>query len=89
MRFEAPETWRIRQLGALKGLAPDEAKAELERVDHARTELRRSYARQDTDSQAFDLTVDCSSFSIDEVAALVLAVLRGRGLLRADGSSRA
>ncbi|MBN8218228.1 MAG: cytidylate kinase family protein [Spirochaetes bacterium] len=79
LRFEAPESWRIEQVCRMMNLGYEAAKEQMAKVDQERRALREIYGDSTVQGPAFDLTFDCSAFSLEDVVAVLLLTMRRRG----------
>jgi hypothetical protein len=81
VRFEAPESWRVAQVCRMMNLDPEAARSHMAKIDIERQTLRELYRTTEDRHLRFDLTFDCSAFSLDDVVAMVLLTMRRRGWL--------
>ena len=74
VRVVAPIECRARGLVEREGLSEDEARAAISRIDRERAKfMSHSYLRDVADPTAYDLTVNASTFSDEQMVDVVLA----------------
>lgn len=80
VRIRAPLEWRAERHGLQHCLSAAQAHKALERDDRAReTYIRQLYGRRIDDPANFDVVVDGSRFSTEEIVDLLLVAARWRG----------
>lgn len=79
--LEAPLEWRTVRISENFKISPEEAKKAAIDVDKKRKEFREYFQGKDSDYTRFDLTVNCMSFSIEEIVHIILRVAEIRKLV--------
>ena len=80
VRLEAPEAWRVKQIAFREGLTETQAKLRVQEETEQREYLRKIYERKHAHKTPFNLTFDCSVFSLAQIATLVYRALKLKGL---------
>jgi cytidylate kinase len=78
LRFEAPHDWRVRQICHMMKVDPEEAGEKILREDRERDALLAIYGGAPGSRPTFDLSFDCSAFTLEDVLEVVLTVMRRR-----------
>lgn len=76
IRLEAPEAWRVKQVAFRDGIGETEAKMVVQKREEQREYLRKIYERKFPGGPAFDMVFDCSTFSLAQIAQLVVHAMR-------------
>ncbi len=81
LRLEAPDDWRVRQVSAEEGLDEMQARQRIHEVEAQRDYLRHIYELKFPRKPAFQITYDCSAFSISELARHIAAMMKIKGMI--------
>ncbi len=81
VQLEAPMEWRTVRIAENFKISHDEAKKAAMDVDKKRKEFRDYFQGKDTDYTRFDLTINCMTFSIEEIVHIILRVAEIRKLV--------
>ena len=81
VNLEAPMEWRIMRIAETYKISPEEAKKTAIDIDKKRNEFREYFQGKDTDYTRFDLTINCMSFSIEEIVHMILKAAEIRKLV--------
>jgi Cytidylate kinase-like family len=84
VRLEAPYEWRVRQIASRTGMPLPQARVHLDQVERQRNYLRQLHELHTQVRTPFDVTYDCSQWSLTQIARHVVCLARFRGLLRPD-----
>jgi hypothetical protein len=79
VRLEAPEAWRVKQIAFREGLSETQAKIRLQEESEQREYLYKIYERKYPRKPAFNLSFDCSKFSLAQIATLIHRAMKLRG----------
>jgi len=79
--LEAPMEWRTVRIAENFKISQDEARKSAIEVDIKRREFREYFQGKDTDYTRFDLTINCMTFSIEEIVHIILRVAEIRKLV--------
>jgi cytidylate kinase len=82
IRLEAPDDWRVRQVSAEEGLDAIQARQKIHEVEAKRDYIRHIYELKFPRRPAFQITYDCSGFSVSEIARHIIAMMKIKGLIR-------
>ena len=82
VRLEAPDGWRVRQVSAEEGLDAIRARQKIHDVEAQRDYLRHIYELKFPRKPAFQITYDCSAFSVSELAEHIVAMMKIKGMIR-------
>ncbi|MBW2702788.1 MAG: cytidylate kinase-like family protein [Deltaproteobacteria bacterium] len=80
VRLEAPEDWRIERVAIRQGIDRDSAAILVRTRDAARDYLRRLYESTHPGRSAFQLTYNSASFSNEQIAEHIVAMLKIKGI---------
>lgn len=80
INLEAPLEWRIDMISQKYEMTPEQAKKFIMNIDKKRENFRNLFYGKNTDYTRFDITFDCMSFSIDEIADIILQSMKIRKL---------
>jgi CMP/dCMP kinase len=75
----APREWRVARVARGAGIRREDAEAELDRVDRARSAyIREWYGLTFGDLRSYDLCIDASRLDAEQCTALIVAAVRAR-----------
>lgn len=83
VRIEAPKDWRIVRVSRRDDMLKEAAASKLEKIEKERSHLRDIYEEKNPRKPAFNLTIDNSRFTLDEIADQVIYAMEQKGLLKA------
>jgi cytidylate kinase len=72
--LEAPLEWRTVRIAENFKISEEEARKAAIDVDKKRKEFREYFQGKESDYTRFDLTINCMSFSIEEIVHIILKV---------------
>ena len=73
--LRAGRAWRIEQLAHRYGIAPDDARQRIERIDEARVRYQKHYFASDLyDSRQYDVVLNTESLGLELAIAIVTSV---------------
>lgn len=81
IRLEAPEEWRIRQIAFRDQIGMDEAGKRIRQIEKERSYLREIYEKRFPRKPAWNLTYDCSVFSLAQIAQQVVQAMRMKDMV--------
>jgi len=81
IRLEAPEDWRIKQVSFREGLSEEQAREKIKEIDQERKFLRGMYEIRFHHGPAFDITYDCSVFTLTQIAQHVIGMMQLRKMI--------
>jgi len=81
IRIEAPKEWRIARVCLREQLSKEQASARIDEIDSQRQYLREMYEKQNSRLPAFNLLVDNSVFSKEQLVELVLFAMEQKNLI--------
>ena len=81
VRIEGPREWRITRVSYREKLKRQAAIARIEEIEKQRKHLRKIYEEKNPREPAFNLLIDNSMFSIEEIADLVLFAMEQKKLV--------
>ncbi len=81
IRIEAPKEWRIARVCLREQLSKDQASSRIDEIDGQRQYLREMYEKQNSRLPAFNLLVDNSVFSKEQMVELVLFAMEQKNLI--------
>ena len=76
---EAPEDWRSRQIAQREGIGEKKARERIRVIEHEREYLRKIYEAKFGQKPAFNITYDCSRFSLVQIAQQVVLAMKLKG----------
>ena len=79
--LEAPLEWRTVRIAENYKISQEEAKKSAIDVDKKRKEFREYFQGKNSDYTRFDLTINCMSFSIEEIVHIIQKVAEIRKLV--------
>lgn len=71
IKLIAPIEWRIQKIMEFKNISWEEASVKVQKGDYNRQQFLRFYLGDSDLSDHFDLTLNCSSFKVEELAVLI------------------
>jgi hypothetical protein len=83
VRIEAPKEWRIVRVSRRDDMLKDAAASKLEKIEKERSHLRDIYEEKNPRKPAFNLTIDNSRFTLDEIADQIIFAMEQKELLKA------
>jgi hypothetical protein len=83
VRIEAPKEWRIVRVSRRDDMLKDAAATKLEKIEKERSHLRDIYEEKNPRKPAFNLTIDNSRFTLDEIADQIIFAMEQKELLKA------
>ena len=86
VRLTAPLKWRLRQIMEKNNLSLREANEFIEKTEKERENLRNHIAGDKGKEDEFDLTINLSRISIQEVISLIYSAAKTRGMIEASKS---
>lgn len=81
IRLEAPYEWRVRQIASRTGMPLPQARVHLDQIERQRNYLKQLHEFHANVKTPFDVTYDCSGWSLAQIARHVVCLARFRGLL--------
>lgn len=81
IRLEGPYDWRVKQVAFREGLNETQAKLVIGEKEQERDYLRKLYEAKSKKTTPFDLTYDCSQFTLTQIAQHVAYALKLKGML--------
>jgi len=81
INLEAPLEWRCLRVSENYHITPAEARKTAMEVDKKRKEFRDYFQGKDTDYTRFDLSINCMTFSIEEIVLLLIKAAEIRKLI--------
>lgn len=82
INLEAPLDWRKLRVAEKYNISFSEAEKTIHDIDKSRKELREYFQGKNTDYTQFDITFNCMTLSIDEIASIILKAIEERKLLK-------
>ncbi len=79
VRLEAPEHWKVKQIAFREGLSETQSKVQLNEETERRTYLRKIYEKKYPHKPPFNLTFDCSVFSLAQIATITHHAMKLKG----------
>ncbi|MCE5279878.1 MAG: cytidylate kinase family protein [Planctomycetaceae bacterium] len=76
VRVEAPENWRVKQVAFREGLGETQARLRIRAMEEEREYLRRMYETSASQRPRFNVTYDCSVFSLAQIAQQVVYAMK-------------
>jgi len=80
LRLVAPASWRAARVAELRGLSEEASLKLVERMDADRLRFRNSFARSQNVEELFDIQLDCSRFTVEQLTQIVLKAATEMGL---------
>jgi hypothetical protein len=81
IRMEAPDEWRVQQVMRREGLSSQAAADRIRTIERQRSHLRKLYEQQFPHRPPFNITYDCSRFSMAEIARHVTEMMQLRKMV--------
>ena len=81
VRIEAPEDWRIKQVIFSEGITQEQARQKVHELDQEQKFLRDMYEIRFRHKPAFNITYDCSVFTLSQIAQHVFGMMRLRKMI--------
>lgn len=84
VRVEAPKDWRVVRICRRDGLKKSEAELKVDEVEKTRKYLRKAYEQQNPRYPAFDLVLDNSKFTTDQIADMIVLAMQLKNMIPKD-----
>lgn len=84
VRIEAPKDWRIVRVSMRDNMLKEEAASKLEKIEKEREYLRDIYEEKNPRKPAFNLNIDNSKFTLEEISDLIIFAMEQKGLIEAE-----
>jgi cytidylate kinase len=81
IRLEAPEEWRVKQIAFREGVSEAQARTRMHAKEVEREYLRKIYEARFPRKPSFNLTYDCSAFTLAQIAQHVVYMMKLRGCI--------
>ena len=81
VRLEAPKEWRVKEVAFREGLSEVQSKLRIQAVEKQRDYLRKLYERRFKSKTIFNLTYDCSYFTLTQIAQHVVHAMDLKGCI--------
>jgi cytidylate kinase len=81
INLEAPLAWRVLRISEKYCLSMEEAEKCAKDVDKKRQQFRETFQGKGTDYTQFDLTINCMTMTVDEIAKIILKTAEIRQLI--------
>ena len=81
VRLEAPKDWRAKEVAFREGLSEVQSKLRIQAMEKERDYLRKLYERRIKSKTVFNLTYDCSYFTLVQIARHVVYAMKLKGCL--------
>ncbi|MCK9617146.1 MAG: cytidylate kinase-like family protein [Lentimicrobiaceae bacterium] len=82
IRLQAPIDWRVEKICHTNNVSPAQAIKDIIEIDNKRNALIESFLRKKPDDILFDLVINCSCFSIDNISDLIIRAIEIKGLIK-------
>jgi len=79
VRLEAPKEWRAKEVAFREGLSEVQSKLRIQAMEKERDYLRKLYEKRFQSKTIFNLTYDCSYFTLTQIARHVVYALKLKG----------
>jgi len=76
IRLEAPLGWRVKQVAYREGIDETKARMRIKATEKEREYLRKIYQARFARTPAFNLTYDCSAFTLAQIAQQVVYAMK-------------
>jgi cytidylate kinase len=76
IRLEAPEDWRVKQVAFTDGMTEPDARQKVRDREREREYLRKLYETKYPRRPAFNITYDCSMFSLAHIAQHIVQMMK-------------
>jgi cytidylate kinase len=80
VRIEAPESWRLQRVCMREEVDKEQARRMLKEVGQSRAYLRDTYQQVNPKVPVFNITLDNSMFTPEQVSELIILAMRHRGM---------
>lgn len=81
IKLEAPLEWRVIRVAEKHNISFEDARERVLEIDKKRAEFRELFEGKDTDYTTFDITFNCMTLSIEEIALIIVKAAEIRKLL--------
>lgn len=81
VRLEAPLNWRIMRISERYCISTDEALKYAHDIDRKRSQFRDYFHGKGTDYSSFDVSFNCMTLSIEEIAESIIQIIQIRKLI--------
>ncbi len=81
VRLEGPKEWRVKEVAFREGLSELQSKLRIQAVEKQRDYLRKLYERRFKSETIFNLTYDCSYFTLTQIAQHVVHAMDLKGCI--------
>lgn len=81
IKLEAPLEWRVIRVAEKHNISFEDARERVLEIDRKRAEFRELFEGKDTDYTTFDITFNCMTLSIEEIALIIVKAAEIRKLL--------
>lgn len=81
VRLEAPKEWRAKEVAFREGLTEVQSKLRIQATEKQRDYLRKLYERRFKSKTIFNLTYDCSYFTLTQIARHVVYAMNLKGCI--------
>lgn len=81
INLEAPLDWRCVRIAEKYDLSLDAAEKQIKDIDLKRKQFREYFEGKNTDYTWFDITFNCMTLSVQEIASIVMRAIETRSLL--------
>ena len=81
VRLEAPKEWRVKEVAFREGLSEVQSKLRIQSTEKERDYIRKLYERRLKSKTIFNLTYDCSYFTLTQIAQHVAYAMTLKGQL--------
>ncbi|HPR61742.1 MAG TPA: cytidylate kinase-like family protein [Prolixibacteraceae bacterium] len=81
IRIDAPLEWRIKKMMRIKTISRDEAINYINETEHDRSNFRHSIKGKEVLCDDFDLTINQSKFSNDEIISIIINALQAKKII--------
>lgn len=82
VRIEAAKEWRIRNLKRIRSITADEAKNKIEKMEIEDKKLQRIYEKQNAKTPAFNIVIDNSAFTNDQIVLMIIEAMKQKKLIQ-------
>lgn len=81
INIEAPLEWRVLRISEKLNLSLEEAEQYTLNIDRTRKQFRELFEGKNSDYTRFDISLNCMTLSIDEIASIILKAAEVRRLI--------
>ena len=82
LRLVAPVEWRIREIMKLKNINAGTARKMVKLMDAKRTSLIELFLGHQMDLYLFDMLINCSRSSLEEIVSVIFGLMEARNMFR-------